>query len=147
MSVDVLASLAQQVTGRAQLEQAEERGWDMWLLLTVFVLIGLGLVMLYSASAVMASQRMAHHFHLVSNQLQKIVVGMGLMVVALKVDYRWYKRLIYPIFGATLAMLVMVLIPGIGTVQNGAQRWFSLAGFSFQPAEVAKIVAVMYLAY
>ena len=88
MSVDVLASLAQQVTGRAQLEQAEERGWDMWLLLTVFVLIGLGLVMLYSASAVMASQRMAHHFHLVSNQLQKIVVGMGLMVVALKVDYR-----------------------------------------------------------
>jgi cell division protein FtsW len=147
MSVDVLASLAQQVTGRAQREQAEERGWDMWLLLTVFVLIGFGLVMLYSASAVMASQRMAHHFHLVSNQLQKIVIGMALMVVALKVDYRWYQRLIYPIFGGTLAMLVMVLIPGIGTVQNGAQRWFSLAGFSFQPAEVAKIVAVMYLAY
>ena len=147
MSVDVLSSLAAQVTGRAHSRQSGEGGWDIWLLLTVFVLIGLGLVMLYSASAVMASQRMAHHFLLVSSQLQKLAIGLVLLVVGLKLDYRWYKRLIYPLFGGALVMLVLVLVPGIGTVQNGAQRWFSVAGFSFQPAEVAKIVAVMYLAY
>lgn len=147
MSADVLASLASQVTGRAQEAHAKDRGWDVWLLLTVFVLIGVGLVMLYSASAVMAAERMSGHFHLVKNQLSKIVVGSGLLFVGLRVDYRWYKRLIYPMFFGVLVMLVLVLIPGIGAVQNGARRWFSMGGFSFQPAEVAKIVAVMYLAY
>lgn len=147
MSADVLATLAKQVTGKAQLAQGEHGRWDMWLLFTVFVLIGLGMVMLYSASAVMASQRMAGHFHLVSNQLTKFGLGMVLMIVALKIDYRWYKRLIYPMLVGVMLMLVAVLIPGLGAVQNGARRWFSMGGFSFQPAEVAKVVAVMYLAY
>ena len=148
MSVDVLASLAKEVKGRAHAAVAREgHGWDIGLLAIVLVLIGFGMVMLYSASAVMASERMAHHFVLVSNQLQKFAVGLCLLVVGLRIDYRWYKRLIYPIFFGTLILLALVAIPGIGTVQNGARRWFSLAGFSFQPAEVAKIAAVMYLAY
>ena len=124
-----------------------KEGWDRWLLLIVCVLIGFGLVMLYSASAVMASQRMGHHFVLVANQMQKLAVGFVLLLVGLKFDYRWYKKFIYPIFGLALLLLMLVAIPQIGMVQNGARRWFSLFGFSFQPAEVAKIAAIMYLSY
>ena len=151
MSADRLTNLARQVSDKAASlpwrDQDAEQRWDIWLLFTVFVLIGLGLVMLYSASAVMASQRMTGHFHLVSNQLTKFGLGMALLMVGLRLDYRWYKRLIYPLLGVVLVMLVAVLVPGVGAVQNGARRWFSLGGLSFQPAEVAKVVAVMYLAY
>ena len=149
MSGDILTTLADQVIGQVKStrDQAREAGWDTWLLLIVCVLIGFGLVMLYSASAVMASQRMGHHFVLVANQLQKLAVGFVLLVFGLKFDYRWYKKFIYPIFALALVLLLLVAIPHIGTMQNGARRWFSLFGFSFQPAEVAKIAAIMYLSY
>ncbi|MBA2661058.1 MAG: putative lipid II flippase FtsW [Bradymonadaceae bacterium] len=124
-----------------------EQGWDRWLLLIVLLLVALGLIMLYSSSAVMAEQRMGGHLVLLQNQLQKVVLGMVLLTGALCVDYRWYKRMIYPMLIGTVVLLVLVLIPGIGIIQNGAQRWFSLGGMSFQPAEVAKVTAVMYLAY
>lgn len=146
MSADVLTALAERAKDTAQ-RAVDENPWDMWLLAIVLALIGMGIVMLYSASAVMAASKLGNHLYLVQSQVTKLVLGMGLMFVALRVDYRWYKRLIYPIFGVTLVMLVLVLIPGVGVIQNGSRRWFSMGGMSFQPAEVAKIVAVMFLAY
>ena len=110
-------------------------------------LVGFGLVMLYSASAVMAAEKLGDHLYLVKSQLTKVVVGMVMLFVGLRVDYRWYKRLIYPILGVTFVMLIIVLIPGVGVIQNNARRWFSIAGMSFQPAEVAKIAMIAYLAY
>jgi len=146
MSSDILAKLAGHDTHTAR--RADEPGrWDVWLLAIVFTLIGLGVLMLFSASAVMASQKLGDPLYLVRGQMTKFAVGLVLLIVGLKVDYRWYKRLIYVLFGGTLVMLLLVSIPGIGVVQNGSRRWFSLMGMSFQPAEVAKIVAVMYLAY
>lgn len=147
MQVDVLSSLAEQTKDHLVARMRRQRPWDTWLLLTTLVLIGFGLIMLYSASAVMAAQKMSSHLHLVKSQLTKFTLGMIMLVGALKLDYRWYKRLVYPIFGGTLLMLILVAIPGVGTVQNGARRWFSVMGMSFQPAEVAKIAAIMFLAY
>ncbi len=146
MSTDLLSTLANQQVARAR--DAEDSGsWDIWLLATVFVLVGFGLVMLYSASAVMAADKFGDDLFLVKSQLEKVVLGVIMLFVGLRVDYRWYKRLIYPILGVTVVMLALVMIPGVGTVQNGARRWFSIAGMSFQPAEVAKITAIMFLAY
>jgi cell division protein FtsW len=125
----------------------EQSRWDVWLLSAVFILVALGLIMLYSSSAVMASQRMGEHFVLLKSQTIRVVMGAMVMFVALRLDYRWYQRMIYPILGVTVLMLILVLIPGIGVIQNGARRWFSVAGFSLQPAEIAKLVAVMFLAY
>jgi cell division protein FtsW len=149
MSTDLLSTLANQSSStRVRVDESDdEHVWDGWLLTAVLVLVGFGLVMLYSASAVMADQKFGDHLYLVKNQLTKVAMGMIMLVGALRLDYRWYKRLIYPILGATFIMLILVLIPGIGAVQNGARRWFSIAGISFQPAEVAKIVIVMFLAY
>lgn len=147
MTTDVLATLAEQTRDHVVARLRRQRPWDTWLLLTVLVLVGFGLIMLYSASGVMASQKLGSDFYLVRNQLTKLGLGLGMMMVALRINYHWYKRLILPIFGVAFFMLLLVAIPGIGTIQNGARRWFSMGGMSFQPAEVAKIAAVMYLAY
>ncbi len=146
MSSDLLSSITSKQAAVSAPGESDE-SWDGWLLLIVFLLVALGLLMLYSASAVMAEQRMGGHLTLLENQLQKVILGVVILVGALRLDYRWYKRLIYPILGGTVFMLILVLIPGIGTVQNGARRWFSLGGMSFQPAEVAKLTALMFLAY
>lgn len=145
MSVDVLTAITTQT--RMRVARFREEPWDLALLGVVLTLVGFGIVMLYSASAVMAAQKLGDHLYLVKSQMVKVILGIVMLFVALRVDYRWYKRLIYPILGVSFVMLIAVLIPGIGAVQNGARRWFSLGGFSFQPAEVVKIVMVMYLAY
>lgn len=121
--------------------------WDLTLMGVVILLLGFGIVMLYSSSAIMAAQKLGDPMYLVKTQSIRIGAGFILLIGALHLDYRWYQRLVYPILGVGFLLLVLVLIPGIGVVQNGAQRWFSLAGLSFQPAEVVKIVAAIYLAY
>lgn len=145
MTIDVLTAITTQT--RLRISRLREHEWDLTLLAIVVALVGFGLVMLYSASAVMAAQKLGDHLYLVKSQLTKVVVGMVLLFVGLRVDYRWYKRLIYPILGVTFIMLVIVLIPGVGVIQNNARRWFSIGGMSFQPAEVAKIAVITYLAY
>lgn len=154
MSTDLLSTLAGQEAGGAP-EAAPTRAgavsaarpWDVWFLSAVMALVGLGLVMLYSASAVMSAEKFGNHLYLVIGQAQKVGVGLIAMWVALRIDYRWYRRLVYPILAVTIVCLILVLIPGIGVVQNGARRWFGIAGMSFQPAEVAKITAIIFLAY
>lgn len=143
MSTDVLSSITTEA--KAQFNRA--RDWDVGLLAVVLVLVGFGIVMLYSSSAVMSAQKLGDHLYLVKSQMVKVVLGIGLMVVAMNLDYRWYKRLIYPILIGAAGLLALVLVPGIGAIQNGAQRWLSIAGFSFQPAELVKLVVVMFLAY
>lgn len=146
MSTDILSTLTRD-SSQGPGESGDGHRWDIWLLAAVFILVALGLVMLYSSSAVMASQRMGEHFVLLKSQGQRVILGAVAMFIALRLDYRWYQRLIYPILIVTVLLLVLVLIPGVGVVQNGARRWFSVAGFSLQPAEIAKLVAVMFLAY
>lgn len=146
MSSDILSSITTQTRLRLA-RRGEGDPWDLVLLIAVVALVGLGLVMLYSASAVMSAQKLGDHLYLVKSQLIKVGLGVVLLMGALRVDYRWYKRLIYPILIVSGVMLIAVLIPGIGAVQNGARRWFSMGGMSFQPAEVVKITVVMYLAY
>lgn len=153
MSTDRLSTLAGEVPGDTQKDRARSKddasaqAWDSWLLAAVLALVGFGLVMLYSASAVMSAEKFGDPLFLVVSQAQKVGIGIVGLFVTLRIDYRWYKRLVYPILGATIVMLILVLIPGIGTIQNGAQRWFSIGGASFQPGEVAKVVAIIFLAY
>src|SRR5690554_705739 len=149
-TTDRLSTLAGQFSGEPSGDRfgdPDAQQWDSWLLAAVLALVGFGLVMLYSASAVMSADKFGDPLFLVLSQAQKVGVGIVGLFVALRVDYRWYQRLVYPILGVTILMLVLVLIPGIGKIQNGAQRWFSIGGASFQPGEVAKVVSLIFLSY
>ena len=123
----------------------EGRPFDAVLLAIVTGLVGFGLVMVYSASAVMTELRFDNGELFLTRQLMHVAIGLVGMLVALNIDYRWYKRMAYPILIGAMGLLGLVLI--IGATRNEAQRWISVGGMSFQPSEVIKIALIMYTAY
>ncbi|HEX7487314.1 MAG TPA: putative lipid II flippase FtsW [Anaeromyxobacteraceae bacterium] len=120
---------------------------DHLLLAVVLLLVAVGCVMVYSASAVTAAARFKDSFHFLWRQLVALGVGLGLLVLALGAGYRRAERLAYPFLVVTGLALVAVLLPFIGHTAGGARRWINLGSFSFQPAEAAKLALVLYLAH
>jgi len=120
---------------------------DVVLLGAVLALCALGLVMVYSASAVSAGARLGDSAFFLKRQLLAACVGVGALLVALRIGYRKLAPFAYPALVIALVLLVLVLIPGIGRTAGGARRWIRLPGFSLQPGELAKFALVFYLAY
>ncbi len=120
---------------------------DPVLLGAVLALVSLGLVMVYSASAVTAAEKQGNGFYFLERQLLAAFVGLVVMAAAVRVGYRRLARLAYPMLLLSIVLLVLVLVPGVGTVVGGARRWLRLPGLSLQPAEIAKFTWVVYLAY
>ncbi|MBH0195482.1 MAG: FtsW/RodA/SpoVE family cell cycle protein, partial [Nitrospira sp.] len=119
---------------------------DHSLLIITIVLALVGLVMVFSASAVVAGNRFHDPGYFLKRQLAWLAFGFLLLHLASHIDYVWWKRLSIPLLGLTAVLLVMVLIPSLGVSAKGARRWLRLGPISVQPAEIAKLVAVMYLA-
>ncbi len=121
--------------------------FDLLLLASVLALVGLGLVMVYSASAITAQEKLGDSFHYLKRQLAAAAVGLLGMAFAMKLGYRRFARLAYPVLVIAVLGLALVLIPGVGTSIGGARRWIRALGFSLQPAEFAKFAWVLYLAF
>lgn len=121
--------------------------FDPLLLFAVLALVGFGLVMVYSASAITAYDKLGDSFFFLKRQAIAAGIGLVAMAVSMKLGYRRMARLAYPILLIALALLVVVLVPGLGTVVGGARRWLRVPGVSIQPAEVAKVAWVIYLSY
>ena len=121
---------------------AERRG----LMLVTFLLVVYGLVMAYSASA--AEAYFSHHpsFYFFGRQLVWVCIGVGAMWLLSRLDYAWFRKAAVPIAGVALAGLLLVLVPGVGSVVNGARRWIFLGGQGVQPSEFAKVAAVILVA-
>jgi cell division protein FtsW len=119
---------------------------DHTLLIITIVLALVGLVMVFSASAVVAGNRFHDSGYFLKRQLAWLTFGFVLLHVASRVDYIWWKRLSVPMLGLMALLLVMVLIPSLGVAAKGARRWLRLGPISIQPAEMVKLVAVIYLA-
>ena len=119
---------------------------DHTLLIVTMVLALVGLVMVFSASAVVAGNRFHDSGYFLKRQLAWLTFGFVLLHVASRVDYVWWKRLSVPLLGLMVLLLVMVLIPSLGVAAKGARRWLRLGPISIQPAEMVKLVAVIYLA-
>jgi cell division protein FtsW len=116
---------------------------ELWI--EVLLLIGVGLVMIYSASSIMALRKYADAAHYLKRQLACIGLGIGTIVVVSRFPYRRYRQVVPWLFLGTLLALVLVLIPGLGAEINGARRWFNLRFFLVQPAEFAKVVWIIFL--
>ena len=117
------------------------------LLVAVIGLVAAGVVMVYSASSVRAYFANDDPATYGMQQLIWAGVGLGAMFVASRMDFRWLRYLAIPTYLATMALLIAVLIPGIGTEVAGSRRWVLLPGIGFQPAELAKLAMVLYLAH
>src|SRR5712691_11698334 len=119
---------------------------DMWLFGVAVVLLSAGVVMVYSASAIVAADRFRDPYFFLKKQLFWALLGSIAMLAAVRVDYRKLERFVVPALIMAGVMLVLVLVPPFGQAINGTRRWIRLGVVSFQPAELAKLALVVYLA-
>jgi len=112
----------------------------------VLILVGIGILMIYSSTALMSMRKYGSGFHYLWNHLFTVAVGIATMVVLLKFDYLKLRPAVYVLMGISLVSLVLVFIPGVGISANGARRWLRLWPTTFQPSELVKIVMVIFLA-
>lgn len=103
-----------------------------------------GLVMVFSASGVMAENKFTNSTYYLQRQIVWMVLGFGLLLVGSLIDYGQWKRWVPLIVVGCVAGLLLVL--GIGPQINGARRWLAFGFFSIQPTEMAKLAVVLYLA-
>jgi cell division protein FtsW len=117
---------------------------DPVLLGIVLSLTAFGVVMVYSASAVYATQKFGSATYFLRRDLLWTAMGLSAMAFSIRTDFSRYRKYAYPMLGLAIFMLAAVLIAGVRI--NGARRWFHIGGISFQPAEMAKLALVVYLA-
>jgi cell division protein FtsW len=127
-------------------EAAVSRVGDPWLLICALALAGVGLVMVYSAGSALAAKRYLDGAYFFKAQLLHVCVGLAVMTVLAALDYRRLERLAYPLLLGALLLLLLVLVPGVGHRAGGAVRWLHLGPLSLQPAELAKLALVVYMA-
>jgi len=120
---------------------------DYPLLLAIAGLLAFGLIMVYSASVVTAYTSYRNQFHFFFKQGFSAVIGIGALLLLMRVDYHALRSLSVPGLTATVVLLAAVLIPGIGSEAFGAQRWISLGAFQLQPSELTKLALVVYVSH
>ena len=119
---------------------------DRWMFTVTAILVFIGLVMVFSASAVMAKERYGSAYEFLVRQLIWAVAGLIAMVVAMKVDYKRLKHpaMVFSLLGLTTLLLISVFFLDR---THGTHRWFRLGPISFQPSELAKPALILFLAW
>ncbi len=125
-----------------------ERGhMDTMLLFCVVLLVGIGITMNYSASAVLSSERFNDSYYFLKRSLIFSITGFIALTIASRMPYVVYRKYAYLILLGALVLVGAVFIPGIGKKIGGATRWLNFGLVSFQPSEAAKIAMIVFLAY
>jgi len=133
--------------GRKRTEGMIRRGRpDYILFFAILTLLAIGITMVFSASMVRSLKFYGNPYYFLIMQI--IWAGLGLLAMFFLMNFDcWrYRKMVPFIYAASLLLLVIVLIPGIGQVRNDARRWLGFGSLSFQPAEVAKVTTVLFLA-
>lgn len=119
---------------------------DRTLLFTVLTLILFGLVMISSAGIIYAQTRFDDGYYFLKRQLlYGAIPGLFLLYLSQKIDYRYWKKVAFPLFAVSIIFLLFVFVPGIGIKVYGATRWIEIGPLSFQPSELAKLALILYL--
>ena len=116
------------------------------LLAVICVLNLFGLVMVLSASSVIALDDYGSSWYIVMRQAIWLAVGAFACVVMLRVDYHRWRRLATPALAVSAVLLALVLVPGVGVEVNGASRWLGYGPLSLQPSELAKLTVLIFAA-
>lgn len=119
---------------------------DILLISATVSLLIIGLVMVYSASAVMAEYNFDDSFFFLKRQLFFASLGIVIMLFMMNLDYWSYRKMTKPLMIVCFLLLVIVLIPGVGLVRGGARSWLGVGAFSIQPSEFMKIAMIFFLA-
>ena len=122
----------------------KKKGYGLPLLITVILLVTFGLIMIYSASSIWAEYKFHDSFHYVKQQALFTVIGFIIMYIVSKIDYNIYFKKANIILGICFLLLILVLIPGIGSIRNGSRSWFGIGPFGVQPSEFIKLALIIF---
>ncbi len=128
----------------------QHRGhYDRTLLFAILMLLVVSVVMVYSASSVVALTTYNDSAFFMKRQLLWVTVGLALMAVTMHLDHRLLsdQRVVIVLVVFSLVLLTATLVPGVGRMVNGSRRWLRLGMLSFQPSEFAKLALVVYMSY
>jgi cell division protein FtsW len=123
------------------------RTYDVWLLFAVLFLVGIGIVMVYSASSTLAQARFGSEYFFLRRQAIYALIGIVVLVICRHLPYRLFRFLGYPMIFIAAAALLAIPLTGMGVKVGGAARWLRIGGLSFQPSEFARFAMIVYLAY
>ncbi len=139
---------ARQACSHRQVEQIRDswQRYDAQLIVAVVALVGIGLVMVASASISIATRELGDPLHYFWRQSIYVAIGLALMLAATRIPSQVWRTLSPVLLGVGALMLVLVFIPGLGREVNGSMRWVSLGPFNLQPSEPMKLAMVLYLA-
>ena len=126
---------------------AEISSYDVKLLLAVLFLVGIGMVMVYSASSALAMQKYHSDYYFLKRQGTFALLSILAMVSCRYMPYRIYRVFAYPFLVLSLTLLAAVHLPGLGNEAGGAIRWLDFGLIKFQPSELARLALIIYLAY
>jgi cell division protein FtsW len=127
--------------------EMNQQGFDTTLLLSVLLLTGMGIVMVYSASSAIANNSWGNSFFFIRKQAVSAVIGCILLMGTAMTPYRLYRKFAYIFLAIAALLLILTQVPGIGHSAGGAARWIKIGAFSMQPSEFARLAFIIYLAY
>ena len=114
------------------------------LVISVIILSVFGLIMIYSASNIWSEYKFNTPYKFVRNQSIFFIIGLLLMYLVSKINYNYYYKYSKYILLFCILLLILVLIPGIGTVRNGSRSWFGIGSFGIQPSEFTKLSLIIF---
>ncbi|MDD2489667.1 MAG: putative lipid II flippase FtsW [Bacilli bacterium] len=124
----------------------KQNSGDLILLLSIIIISLFGLLMIYSSSAIWAEYKFDDPFKYFKAQGLFLITGYILMYIVSKIYYKNYLDKANIILLICFVLLILVLIPGIGTIRNGSRSWFGVGGFGIQPSEFAKLGLIIFTA-
>ena len=121
-----------------------KRSVELSLLISVILISLFGVIMIYSSSYIWASYKYNDPYKYLKNQALFFIIGIILMNIVSKIDYKKYFKYSNKILISCIILLILVLIPGIGTIRNGSRSWFGIGSFGIQPSEFAKLGLIIF---
>ena len=119
---------------------------DKKIISMVLLIVCIGLLMVYSASNIWAQYKFNDSWYYTKRQVLFAIIGIIGMFVVSNIDYHVYQKHAKRLLWGSIFLLVLVLIPGIGTIRGGSQSWFNLGIISLQPSELFKMAMIIYTA-
>jgi len=144
-NVGAISRLAGRDTGVQSSKALARNGYDGWFVVSVVALLGLGIVMVGSASMGIAERQLGQPFYYLMRQSVYIVVGLVAAAAVLSIHLERWQRSGGMLLITAVLLLILVLVPGVGREVNGSIRWLSLGLFNVQPSELVKLFVIIYL--
>ncbi len=117
---------------------------ELTLFISVIIISLIGVLMIYSSSYIWAEYKYNDPYKYLKNQFLFFIIGIFLMIFMSRIDYKKYFKYSNKILIVCITLLILVLIPGIGTVRNGSRSWFGIGSFGIQPSEFAKLGLIIF---